>query len=322
MKRNSTIDFIRGFCMIYIVGVFHLSQYLGKSIYLNYNEQGNSFMWSCLGTFSLISGYLIGSKYHIESIHDVLIFYKKRIIRFYPLFVISSILLLVIGFNDIERTFYALSGLSPFVSHPPHTLWYISMIMFFYFLSPIILINRGKRIVLCLLSYSFILLFTFFITIDLRFLYNLFFYESGLYISSLSKLSKTKKLKMQRFLIFGGGILIVIYFVMFMLLDYYHFFLFRKIVDVIGVFVIVYFAKLIALLWPLENRIVYFLSYVSMSIYLFHRFTYWACLKFYNPDDIMSKLFYLLIIALPVGFVFAFYVQKKYDEVIKIIVKK
>ena len=65
--------------MLYIVGIFHLTQYLGESYYLNYNAYGNSLMCSCLGTFSLISGYLLGQKYECKSLKNAFFFYKKRI---------------------------------------------------------------------------------------------------------------------------------------------------------------------------------------------------------------------------------------------------
>ena len=172
--------------MFYIVGIFHLTQYVGESYYLNNNVYGNSLMWSCLGVFSLISGYLLGLKYECKSFHDVLYFYKKRIVRFYPLFVLSALCLLFIGFNDLSQTLYSLSGLAPFVSHSPKTLWYISMIMFFYLISPIVLTSRKKRIIFSIAILTLFCVLSRLISVDLRFLYNLMLYLFGVCVVSFN----------------------------------------------------------------------------------------------------------------------------------------
>lgn len=62
MNRSLKIDFLKGICMFYITAMFHLTGYLGGNYYLFNNVYGNSFMCSCLGTFSLLSGILLGGK--------------------------------------------------------------------------------------------------------------------------------------------------------------------------------------------------------------------------------------------------------------------
>ncbi len=205
-NRSLVIDFIRGFCMFYInVGVFHLSQYLGNSYYLDNNEYGNSFMWSCLGSFSLISGYLIGSKYYCDSMREAIIFYKKRIIRFFPLFILSSICLYLINFNDLHQTIYAVSGLAPFVTHTPLTLWYISMIMIFYLISPIVL-GRKRRKILSSLVIVFFFCLLYHLTIkDIRFIYNLMLYLIGVCMPLL-KIEKDVRNRLLRFAYWGDNL--------------------------------------------------------------------------------------------------------------------
>ena len=164
-------------------------------------------MWSCLGTFSLISGYLIGGKYNCNTIKDALFFYKKRVIRFFPLFFLSAILLCFIGFNTLNQTVIALLGLSPFISPRPFTLWYISMIMIFYLLSPIVL--RGKRLYRCLLLFIGIVILSRFIDVDLRFIFNLFLYLVGIclpYYSSKILLCQNVVNKGFKMRVWGGNI--------------------------------------------------------------------------------------------------------------------
>lgn len=319
MQRNQTIDFLRGLCMLYIVGVFHLTQYLGEQYYLNNNVYGYSIMWSCLGTFSLISGYLLGMKYECKHFRDALFFYKKRIIRFYPLFILSAILLLLIGFNDLTQTVYALTGMAPFVAHTPKTLWYISMIMIFYLISPIVLTSRIKRLIFSVVILLFFCLLSRIIRVDLRFLYNLMLYLLGISVASF----KFEGMKGYRFLKWVGIVVsLLVYSYLLCNLSVKNGLLFSLVTNVFGVFALVSLASLLMKIVPADNRAISFMSFASMSCYLFHRFTYWLCLQLYNPDDLLSKTLYLVLIAFPVGLVFAFYVQKLYDVIALNIQKK
>lgn len=110
-ERILGFDIARSICMIYIIGVFHLTQYLGEQYYLWYNDIDNNFMCACLGTFSLISGLLLGKKYEIHTLKDSLLFYKKRIVRFYPLFILTTFLLLLIGMNTVKQSIIGLLSL-------------------------------------------------------------------------------------------------------------------------------------------------------------------------------------------------------------------
>ena len=313
MNRNQTIDFLRGFCMFYIVGIFHLTQYLGESYYLNNNIHGNSLMWSCLGTFSLISGYLLGLKYKCESIHDIFFFYKKRIVRFYPLFLLSSLCLFIIGFNDLPQTMYSILGIAPFVSHKPKTLWYISMIMIFYLISPIVLTSRKKRIIFSMVILVFFSILSRIIYVDLRFLYNLMLYLLGVCAASF-KFDWLKKASYYKW----GGVIgsLLLYFALYCKLATESGFLYRMVTNVSGVFALLSFAYLVKKIMPSNSKLIYFFSYSSMSCYLFHRFTYWLCLTLYNPNDLLVKSLFLFLFAFPIGLAFAYYIQKLYDTIL------
>ena len=196
-------------------------------------------MWSCLGTFSLISGYLIGRKYNCETWKDVLFFYKKRVVRFYPLFFLSAVLLYAIGFNNLSQTVISLLGLAPFMEPRPLTLWYISMIMVLYFISPFVL--NGERVKRSIVLFIGFVAVSHFITIDFRFIFNLFFYLTGLCTSCLySKILYNKK---RISLITVGDkfsttiCLVVIYAIMLIQLkDYNNVGSYRMVTNIMGVF--------------------------------------------------------------------------------------
>jgi len=311
MQRNITIDFIRGFCMMYIVGIFHMTQYLGEYYYLNNNIYGNSFMCSCLGTFSFISGYLIGTKYICNNISDAFVFYRKRIVRFYPLFVVSSILLYLISFNDLQQTVNGLFGLSSFEKKGTLTLWYISMIMVFYLITPIILKEKKVRIIRSFFVFIGFCILSQIIFIDKRFIFNLFLYLSGICLSlkDIDFFRRVINTRLKRFFV-GMGLLL--YFILFFNLGTLNSFIIRKIIECLGVYVIVILA-FFCLKQVGNSKLVYFFSYISMACYLFHRFTYWLALQIYQPDEIIFKLLYLVFIALPFGILFSYTIQKSYD---------
>lgn len=308
--------------MFYIVGIFHLSQYLGSEYYLNNNVYGNSIMWSCLGTFSLISGYLIGRKYNCETWEDVLFFYKKRVARFYPLFFLSAVLLYTIGFNNLWQTINSLLGLAPFLKPRPLTLWYISMIMVFYFISPVVLnVERVKRSLALFIGFAVL---SHFIAIDFRFIFNLFFYLTGLCTSSLS----TKEFFNNKKRVNGGGgrflttiCLIAIYAIMFILLrENNDIGPYRMLTNTMGVFCLVLFVYMQKSLLKYE-KLITFLAYTSMSCYLFHRFVYWVVLSIFKPQETLLLAIFMFLVAVPVCFVFSYCIQKMYDRFISKIVK-
>lgn len=148
LLRDVKFDIARCLCMIYVIAIFHLTQYLGdgQEYYLNNTKLGSCFVTSALGVFSLISGYFIGLKYSFMNIKEVRSFYKKRLVRFYPLFFISAIALWIIDFNSLGKTICALTGIACFVPVElrPNTLWYISMLMVFYLITPT-LVGGGQN---------------------------------------------------------------------------------------------------------------------------------------------------------------------------------
>lgn len=65
------------------------------------------------------------------------------------------------------------------------------------------------------------------------------------------------------------------------------------------------------------NKIVEYVSYASMSLYMFHRLFYFFAMEVISFDYVLWTLAYLLIIAFPVGLFFSYEIQMHYDKCVK-----
>ena len=137
-RRIISFDVARALCIIYIVGVWHLSDYTvyGKEILGVY---GSILTKSALACFTFLSGFFLGKKdckpYS---------FYVGRFKRFYPLFFIACLTAFIGGwFTDGRQFLFTVSGLSNFVLPYPKTYWYMSMLLVFYMITPAILWKKN-----------------------------------------------------------------------------------------------------------------------------------------------------------------------------------
>lgn len=314
--RNYKFDTARTIAMFYIVGIFHLSGYVGY--YLNDYYIGNTICFSCLGLFTFMSGYLLGNKYNFNSYKDVLFFYRKRFIRIYPLFIIASISLYLIGLNDFKQTIIGLIGLSPFVKQSPITLWYVSMIVVFYFILPLLKRKtlQGKLLLLCAGGVLFVLLRILGdVPIGSTFIYHYCIFTSGVILSTHLSVKKfdmiTSSVKLMTWSI-------VLYILLLLLANYSfaNITIVKLGIGLVGVFSFLSFSAVIQNIFSIQ-RITFFLSYGSMVAYMFHRLFYWGALKLYCPETPFLKVLYLFVIILPVIMLASYFIQKTYDLSVK-----
>jgi peptidoglycan/LPS O-acetylase OafA/YrhL len=83
------LDFLRGFAILYIVGVHHLDDYAGNVYHSQWDVAATK---AFLGMFVFISGYLLSMNNPINGKGDLLNFAFKRFLRIYPLYALSLIL--------------------------------------------------------------------------------------------------------------------------------------------------------------------------------------------------------------------------------------
>lgn len=162
-SRDLSFDIARAISALWVVGVWHLFCYDRTLNYMNWTTQQITDVF--LAVFMFISGYMLG-KYRFGGWSEVKAFYKKRFWRFYILYVVASVTL-YIGGALIGNQMYAsteqfvLSFLGLNVLFPPHlgTLWFISMIMFFYLITPLLSYQWEYRKVDYIVAFAFYLFF-------------------------------------------------------------------------------------------------------------------------------------------------------------------
>lgn len=141
-NRNSQLDFVRVFCVLWIVGFWHLQNYVSETFQLKGEvlDLCRNITKVVLACFTFLSGYFL-SKYNFNSISDIVFFFKKRFCRFFLLFFTSVGLMFLMRGCNLSQSFFAICGASLFTSNPIPTLWYFSMLILFYLMPPILKIK-------------------------------------------------------------------------------------------------------------------------------------------------------------------------------------
>ena len=317
--------------MSYIVAFVHLWTYIHPEVIsANYVHPVFAILTnSSLGLFTFASGYLLGGKYSFGKGGNTKVwpFYKKRVIRIIPLFLLAALALYLIGFNSARATLNGVLCVSPFIKPRPQTLWYIPVILWCYFITP--LISR-KNFAWRLISGVGLLLAVWLIrhfvnSIDWRFLFNMLLYLVGL----VSAPNFNWKFENRNWIKW----LMVMFFVGLMTLTFFKTpnVLFKRTAAFVGVLALLFVCEYVANLVfhrgasgevsPMGKLIIN-VSYASMACYMFHRLFFWAGEMIWNPSTAWVKWLYMAGIVFPVMLVLLYYIQKGYDSIIEKTTKK
>lgn len=138
-KRIVYIDIARALAMLYIIGFWHLKDYLSPDIKEALTFKGSNDITNImLGAFMFISGMLL-SRYKFDKMGDVFSFLYKRMKRFYILYFIAALLFYFSGIIPELKIFVTtVLGISSYILPQPYTLWFISMLFSFYLLTPFV----------------------------------------------------------------------------------------------------------------------------------------------------------------------------------------
>lgn len=141
-NRNHAIDILRALSVLYIVGYWHLFNYIQGFPHANYYTE--ALTYTILGTFTFASGYLLAGRALGGGVAGLLAFYRRRLLRIYPLYAIALVIFVGIGLVDATIATRAALLVSMLLPPAPPTLWFITMIMSFYLIAPL-LINFAER---------------------------------------------------------------------------------------------------------------------------------------------------------------------------------
>ena len=316
--REYRFDVVRVICMTYLIMFFHVYCYIyphGETPF--YAPACTALAHACLGLFTFVSGYLLGKKYCFGKFgnSDVWTFYKKRILRIIPLFILSSIALWLIDFNSSDATWNGLLCISPFVNPKPQTLYYIPIILWCYLVTPLIS-RRGLRwrIWGCVSFFILLLVARFlFPTIDNRFVFDALFYFVGVVSASCFdwKLNIPYGTAIKMFVVLAFVLLVAIATKHTLLYTTFR----QMAVGAVGVFAILFVSEGISKIGG--QKTFYIISYASMACYMFHRFFYWVGEYVWNPSDATIKWIYMAGLVFPVMIVLSYLIQKTYDSMVK-----
>ena len=116
--------------MVYIIVLWHLLSYTGAFSFVPY---GGEYITSVfLGLFFIISGYLLKSKYDITGRAALKKYLTRRVLRIMPIYAVALASFVMVAMCTPREALFAFLGLSSFIPPQPMTLWFVSMILFFY----------------------------------------------------------------------------------------------------------------------------------------------------------------------------------------------
>lgn len=332
-KRDMGFDIIRSISALWIVCVWHLLAYAEPAV--NYVIPSVAFCAElALSCFMFISGYFLGQK-TITNIEEVWAFYKKRFWRFYILYLISACILLVGGIMADKAwfqtpwSFYStILGFSSFVDPSVGTIWFMSMLMLFYILTPLIL-YRNKSVVkrLMISAIIFILFITLYFllpSVDFRLLRFFPLYALGLMMNNHA-IVKFK----------DSFLVAILSFIVCALLITLPFNIGNEYISVIVsnlLYVLKYFSAILLLIWCIDKiklseggklySSIEFISYISLALYLFHRPVFQVLTMIINGLNkrgiigFGSNLWVLYLFYVPIVIVVSYFIEKIYDKLL------
>ena len=316
-------DFARAICMLWIVGFWHMcSGYLG--IKVHENSFLGTFTSGILAVFFYMSARL-SSKAHIERFSDAWAYIKHRFIAIYPLYLISAATMIFIPFKNFGANLklFLMSATCLNIFFPPmiKTLWFLTILLLFYLITPIFLstLKTRTKILIALSIYAVLIVENLaFGQFDPRLVTYFPVYILGLFISQQTE---NNILKLRYFLISLPILILTLYLIS--TKEETSVFISLIFVFVKQLFLLSYIVFLLMICEWLSKikplyRIFYTISFTSTFAYLFHRQYFGLWKRFFNIFPIW--LAYLVI--LPSLLVLSYFGQKLYTMLIKKIEKK
>lgn len=310
-KRNIGIDLLRVASIFYIVGFWHMLDYT-KAI-PNYNNFVTiRLTYIILGTFVFISGYFLGLPKNNIGKHNILLFFKKRFLRIYPLYLLSILLFTFFNLSNTITSLKAACLLSMFARPAPPTLWFITMIMLFYLITPLTIhycrnINAKINVIIYLITLIIFLLVYHYLTrlLDIRLVAYLPSFVIGIYVAN-------NNINLNKYLVLVILAITVILSTLNTGYDAVNLLLKTPMI-LCGSYICYMIAQRINIKSSVFQNNITFFGYSSFCMYLFHRPIYIALKKLYFPETYFFQLTYLIFICFPCIIFISHIIQKTFD---------
>ena len=316
-KKDNRIygfDAIRAFSALYIMGYWHLRNYLSTATNVAMKTHiAYQMVYFCLAGFTFISGYLI-YKHHKDSIKD---FFLNRVLRIYPLYLLALVSMYLTHYINAKQLVLSLFGLGCFYPEKsPLTLWYVNMIILLYALTAVLFrIPKGiYRLILAILIESILYVLAIRLKIDERLYFFFPFYITGLFAAERVDIKCIVDDAKNYMLIYVTVIMMCACLVV------AHFtpkeFTYSTLIGSVCFIICgTAFGTLISKVKPLCT-VMMALSYASMTIYMFHRCIYYIAKKAAGTMTVPTAILTIFIII-----VIAYLIQFIYDKICSVIIK-
>ncbi|MEO6277435.1 acyltransferase [Roseateles sp.] len=307
-RFDASVDVARASLMLYVVAYLHLGGYVGDGD--THVGWASAAITQCvLGTFTFISGYLLGRHPLKLEAAAWLAFYRQRFWRIYPLYLVALACFAVTGLTDWRTATKAALGLTMFFPPSPMTLWYVAMLMACIAVAPALLIGTRKT---TLLVSAAVLLFLAgwqlcIAPLDTRLATQFAAFASGIVVAR----SHWRYLPVGWGLLTAAGLALALQLSTTSRGDLSDW----SAIPAVCLMPLLVLRALDAL--PAQvgsNRLVRMLSYGSFCAYLFHRVVYGAFERLMHFDQPLHHWLALLCLALPAVMAVAVLAQYLYDR--------
>ena len=312
-KRLISVDCARALCMLWIIGFWNLKGYFVNPINCD-DALSSNVTIGVLATFTFISASFLGRS-KIDNSSDVIDFYKKRVIRIYPLFLLSAVSLylihLLVGINYIDslkQLILTLLGLSSLLSYEPQTIWYIGMLISFYIFTPFVnrLVKPEKKIIFLTIGMIILVILNIFNIPSNNMLMYYPVYALGLVVAK--KIDYSTKINIW-LLLFS----IIIFIICCLIKANLNLFIINYICMFALIYILICIGKIIAQSKYVSNLLT-LVSYSSMVAYLFHR-QFFGGLEFIFGK---YQVWFSYLVALPALILISYWIQLLYDKLLKL----
>lgn len=317
--RDTSMDVLRSAAILYIVAFNHLSNYVHGTWTIG--SHAVTLATACaLGTFCFISGCLLSRRYVLASWRDVGVFYIRRVLRIYPLYVIALTAFLALGFVTrpvFHKSLFLTNALTAPGKDPLITLWFVSMIVLYYAMVPLYLVffKHWRALAITVGIWAILILVRqAFGRIDGRFLIQFPVFAAGIIVGRSPKILQIMAKPL------GAAVSLAVFAAAEWI--FWHipvegiaYLLLMDMAVLSAIPVLLFLGWGVA--FVVKGRFLHVLSYSSFALYLFHRILFDFGTKAYLrlwPERSIPSMSYLLCFVLPASIAISYAIQWLYDK--------